>query len=114
MFRSFNSNEHLSIGKRDTETEIMKLGQHAILKQQAADRDTDIQVDFDHLHPRMIYEVMSLFKQKGSVNSYDLVEIIEKFEDVNTKENVAETSEKEYVKYANFSIEAMQDTLKNH
>lgn len=32
---------------------------------------------FDHLHPRMIYEVMNFIKQKGSINVADMYQLAE-------------------------------------
>ena len=62
----------------------------------------------------MLYEVMNQLKEKGSVNTNDLVDILEKFEDINTKESVNELNDQTYLQYAKFGLEAMQDTLKNH
>ena len=41
----------------------------------------------------MLYEVMNQLKDKGSVNTNDLVDILEKFEDINTKESVNELTD---------------------
>lgn len=112
LFQSFNSKEHLSTGKKYSDNPLFKQAADSNAANQEENRD--LSINFDHLHPRMMYEVMNLLKQKGSVNSHDLVDIVEKFEDVNTKENVSKLQDSDYKKYAQYSLEAMQDTIKNH
>ena len=82
LFQSFNSKEHLSTGKKDSDNPLSKQAAGSSAANQEENRD--LQINFDHLHPRMMYEVMNLLKSKGSVNSHDLVDIVEKFEDINT------------------------------
>lgn len=59
--------------------------------------EIEFDFDFDHIHPRMIYEVLSHLKRKGSVNSQDLVEMMEQFQDLNQKEAVTEATDAEYI-----------------
>lgn len=44
---------------------------------------------FSHMHPRMIYEVLKFVQQNGSINSSQLVEILEPFDDMNSKAEVS-------------------------
>ena len=55
----------------------------------------------------MLYEIMNHIKFKGQINSYDIIEILGKFKDINTKENLERVSDQEYAKYSKFGIEAV-------
>lgn len=59
----------------------------------------------------MIYEILNYIKSKGSINSIEVVQILNKFEDINTKDEIQKCTEKDYVKYVKFGIEAISETI---
>ena len=58
----------------------------------------------------MLYEIMNKIKQSGSINSSEIVELIGKFEDINQQQ----ATEKEQIKYMNFGLEALSETVDRH
>ena len=44
--------------------------------------------EYEHLHPRMIYEILNHIKFEGKIDSAEIMEILAKFSDLNTPENI--------------------------
>ena len=59
----------------------------------------------------MIYEILNQLKSKGSVNSEDVIQILNKFKDINSKEQILKCTEQDYVKYVQFGLEAITETV---
>ncbi len=59
----------------------------------------------------MIYEILNQLKSKGNLNSDDVIQILNKFKDINSKEQILKCTEKDYVKYVNFGLEAITETV---
>ena len=68
--------------------------------------------EFEHVHPRMVYEIMKYISQNGKIDSSQIHEILVKFEDVNVAENKC-TKEQES-KYMKFALEAVVETVSRH
>ena len=68
--------------------------------------------EFEHIHPRMVYEIMKYVSQNGKIDAGQIHEILIKFEDVNVVENKC-TKEQES-KYMKFALEAVVETVSRH
>ena len=44
--------------------------------------------EYEHLHPRMIYEIINHIKFEGKIDSGEIMEILAKFSDLNTPEKL--------------------------
>ena len=68
--------------------------------------------EFEHCHPRMIYEIMKYVSKNGKIDAGEIHDILVKFEDVNVAEN--KCSNDDALKYMNFALEAVVETVSRH
>ncbi len=59
----------------------------------------------------MIYEILNYIKSKGCINSGEVIQILNKFEDLNSPDEIQKCTEKDYLKYVKFGIEALSETV---
>ena len=68
---------------------------------------------FEHLHPRMIYEIINHIKFQGKIDSSEIVDILGKFSDLNTSE-VIKSDKNADTKFMKYSLEALKETVGRH
>ena len=62
----------------------------------------------------MIYEVLKYVQQNGSINASQIVELLEPFDDMNSRAEVLKCKKSDYSKYCNWGLEAMKETIAKH
>ena len=73
-----------------------------------------IDPEFMFLHPKMLYHIMNHIKMNGSIDATEMLDLLNKFSDINTAENVTKLPESEYVKYARYGLDSLKETISRH
>ena len=57
---------------------------------------------------------MNYIKDNGSINSGQIMDIMDRFSDLNSKESIESLGDNQYIKYMKFSLDAAKETLGRH
>lgn len=72
------------------------------IKEDPVRNDSESQAEkFQHLHPRMLYEIFRHVKDHGSVSAEQMVRIMENFDDLNNENKLKAVTDTEYKRYSN-------------
>jgi hypothetical protein len=69
--------------------------------------------EYEHIHPRMVYEILNRIRENGSIDSYQIKDILDMFPDLNNEEACQPQAEKNEV-YLRRGIEAIQESMSRH
>lgn len=70
--------------------------------------------DRPFVHPKMLYHIMNHIKMNGSIDSEEIVDLVNQFSDINTEKTVSSLDDTQYVKYARYGLESLVQTMDKH